>query len=292
MARRKPPTKHGLVIVDKPAGMTSHDVVGILRKQLGERRIGHAGTLDPDATGVLLVGVGYVTRLLTFLSGLDKKYTGQIVLGTSTSTLDSSGEVTATHDMSHVTLDDVRRTATNSFVGAIKQVPPMVSALKVGGVRLHQLARQGIEVERTARDLTIFSFEVSDMPEPNVCNFEVHCSSGTYIRSLVDDLGRALGGSAHLRRLRRTSIGDFSLTEASSLEAPVLLAPITAVRNMSRVVADEKMQSIVRNGGELDRFDSPAPWVIVNDEGAVLAVYVESVSGRAKPSVVMASAVA
>ncbi|MFM9122944.1 MAG: tRNA pseudouridine(55) synthase TruB, partial [Actinomycetota bacterium] len=125
MARRNPPTKHGLVIVDKPAGRTSHDVVGILRKQLGERRIGHAGTLDPDATGVLLVGVGYVTRLLTFLSGLDKKYTGQIVLGTSTSTLDSSGEVTATHDMSHVKLDDVRRTATHSFVGAIIQIPPM-----------------------------------------------------------------------------------------------------------------------------------------------------------------------
>jgi len=280
------------VIADKPPGMTSHDVVGVLRRQLGERRVGHAGTLDPDATGVLLVGVGHVTRLLTFLSGLDKKYTGQIVLGSSTSTLDSSGAVTATHDMSHISLADIRRTAANDFVGAIKQVPPMVSALKVDGVRLHQLARQGIEVERAARDLTIFSFEVIDMPEPNICNFEVHCSSGTYIRSLVDDLGRALGGSAHLRRLRRTSVGDFAQTETSSLESPVLLAPITAVRNMSRVVADKRMQSLVRNGSELERFDSPAPWVIVNDEGAVLAVYVESVSGRAKPSIVMASAVA
>jgi len=292
VARRKPPTRHGLVIVDKPPGMTSHGVVGVLRRQLGERRVGHAGTLDPDATGVLLVGVGYVTRLLTFLSGLDKKYTGQIVLGSSTSTLDSSGAVTATHDMSHISLADIRRTAANDFVGAIKQVPPMVSALKVGGVRLHQLARQGIEVERAARDLTIFSFEVIDMPEPNICNFEVHCTSGTYIRSLVDDLGRALGGSAHLRRLRRTRVGDFAQTETSSLESPVLLAPITAVRNMSRVVADKRMQSLVRNGSELERFDSPAPWVIVNDEGAVLAVYVESVSGRAKPSIVMASAVA
>mgnify|MGYP000944139101 FL=1 len=109
--------------------MTSHDVINVLRKQLGERRIGHAGTLDPDATGILLVGVGYVTRLLTFLSGLDKTYTGQIVLGTATSTLDSSGTVTSTHDMSHITLEEIRRVVAQNFVGDIKQVPPMDSAL-------------------------------------------------------------------------------------------------------------------------------------------------------------------
>ena len=291
MARRKPPTKHGLVIIDKPSGMTSHDVVNVLRKQLGERRIGHAGTLDPDATGVLLVGVGYVTRLLTFLSGLDKTYSGQIVLGSATSTLDSSGIVTATHDMSSITLEDVQRVVKENFVGEIKQVPPMVSALKIDGVRLHTLARQGIEVERVARDLTIYSFKVLAMPEPGVINVEVHCSSGTYIRSLADDLGRALGGSAHLRNLRRIAVGGFDQSECSRLEDVVVHPPITAVRTMSRIVASDEMKAMIKNGRELEKFDSPAPWVLVDDTNAVLAIYVQSATGRAKPSVVMANAV-
>ena len=291
MARRRPPTRHGLVIVDKPSGMTSHDVINVLRKQLGERRIGHAGTLDPDATGILLVGVGYVTRLLTFLSGLDKTYTGQIVLGTATSTLDSSGTVTATHDMSHITLEEIRRVVAQNFVGEIKQVPPMVSALKVGGVRLHELARQGVEVERAERALTIHEFKVLEMSEPCVVNVEVRCSSGTYIRSLADDLGRALGGSAHLRNLRRTAVSDFQQSEASPLEDVVVHPPITAVRTMSRVVADQAMQAMIKNGRELEKFDSPAPWVLVDENNSVLAIYEQSASGRAKPSVVMANAV-
>lgn len=292
MARRKPPTRHGLVIVDKPAGMTSHDVVSVLRKQLGERRIGHAGTLDPDATGVLLVGVGYVTRLLTFLSGLDKTYTAQIVLGSATTTLDSSGTVTTTHDMANVGVEEVQRVVKENFVGRISQVPPMVSALKVDGVRLHELARQGIEVERAARELTIHSFKVFGMSEPGVIDVEIHCSSGTYIRSLADDLGRALGGSAHLRNLRRVSIGGFLQSECSLLEDVEVHPPITAVRTMSRVVADEQMKLMIKHGREIEKFDSPAPWVLVDEQNAVLAVYELSPSGRAKPSVVMANAVA
>lgn len=291
MARRRPPTRHGLVIVDKPSGMTSHDVINILRKQLGERRIGHAGTLDPDATGVLLVGVGYVTRLLIFLSGLDKTYTGQIVLGTATSTLDSSGTVTATHEMSGVTIDEIKRVVAEKFVGEIKQIPPMVSALKVDGVRLHELARQGIEVERNERNLTIYDFKVLAMVEPGVVDVEVSCSSGTYIRSLADDIGRALGGSAHLRNLRRTAVGTFMQSEASPLDAVVVHEPVTAVRTMSRVVASDEMKAMIKNGRELEKFDSPAPWVLVDETNAVLAIYVESATGRAKPSVVMATAV-
>ena len=291
MARRRPPTRHGLVIVDKPSGMTSHDVINILRKQLGERRIGHAGTLDPDATGVLLVGVGYVTRLLTFLSGLDKTYTGQIVLGTATSTLDGSGTITATHDMSGVTIDQIKRVVAKKFVGVIKQIPPMVSALKVDGVRLHELARQGIEVERNERNLTIYDFKVLGMPEPGVVDVEVHCSSGTYIRSLADDIGRELGGSANLRNLRRTAVGTFLQSETSPLDAVVVHEPVTAVRTMSRVVASDEMKVMIKNGRELEKFDSPAPWVLVDDANAVLAIYVQSATGRAKPSVVMANAV-
>ena len=271
--------------------MTSHDVINVLRKQLGERRIGHAGTLDPDATGVLLVGVGYVTRLLIFLSGLDKTYVGQIVLGTATSTLDSSGTVTATHDMSGITIDEIKRVVAEKFVGEIKQTPPMVSALKVDGVRLHELARQGIEVERNERNLTIYDFKVLAMSEPGVVDVEVRCSSGTYIRSLADDIGRALGGSAHLRNLRRTAVGTFIQSEAAPLDAVVVHEPITAVRSMSRVVASDEMKAMIKNGRELEKFDSPAPWVLVDETNAVLAIYEESATGRAKPSVVMATAV-
>jgi tRNA pseudouridine55 synthase len=241
---------------------------------------------------VLLVGVGYVTRLLTFLSGLDKTYTAQIVLGSSTSTLDSSGAVTATHDMSNISIEDVQRVVNENFVGKISQIPPMVSALKVDGVRLHELARQGIKVERAARELTIHSFKVFGMSEPGIVDVEIHCSSGTYIRSLADDLGRALGGSAHLRNLRRISVGGFLQSECSDLENPVVHPPITAVRTMSRVVADKQMQTMIKHGRELEKFDSPAPWVLVDEQNAVLAVYELSPSGRAKPSVVMANAVA
>src|SRR5688500_2889893 len=142
MARRRPPTVHGLAVVDKPAGVTSHDVVAMMRRRLGERRVGHAGTLDPDATGVLLVGLGGVTRLLRFLTALPKRYTAEVVLGVATSTLDASGDVVGTWDMSAVPLADVQAAAAG-LTGDLLQVPPMVSAVKVGGRRLHELARAG-----------------------------------------------------------------------------------------------------------------------------------------------------
>ena len=172
MARRRPATIHGLAVVDKPAGVTSHDVVAMMRRRLGERRVGHAGTLDPDATGVLLIGVGNTTRLLRFLTALGKRYTAEVVLGVQTTTLDSSGDVTATHDMSSVTADQVRAAVDQHLVGPIMQVPPMVSALKVDGRRLHELAREGIEVERQPRPVTVHHFLVEPTDDPLV--FDVH----------------------------------------------------------------------------------------------------------------------
>src|SRR5262245_4470470 len=157
----------GLVVVDKPCGWTSHDVVAKLRKVFGQKRVGHAGTLDPDATGVLLVGLGRVTRLLRFLTALGKSYEGELLLGVETNTLDAAGEVVATHDMSGVSLDDVRGAAA-AFVGDIEQVPPMVSAVKVGGRRLHELAREGVEVERQPRPVTIRRLEVEPTSDPLV----------------------------------------------------------------------------------------------------------------------------
>jgi len=181
MARRRPPTVHGFAVIDKPPGITSHDVVAILRRRFGERRVGHAGTLDPDATGVLLVGVGSATRLLRFLTALGKTYVGEVVLGTTTSTLDAGGEVTGRFDMADVTIDDVRAAAAD-LTGPIMQVPPMVSAVRVDGRRLHELAREGIEIDRAPRPVVVHRFEVAPTDDPLVMRIEVSCSSGTYIR--------------------------------------------------------------------------------------------------------------
>ncbi len=211
----------GLLVVDKPTGCTSHDVVARCRRIFGQRKIGHAGTLDPDATGVLLVGLGQVTRLLRFLSGLPKRYSGEVVLGLATSTLDASGEVTGTWDMRAVTLE-AARSAAAKLTGEIEQVPPMVSALKVGGRRLHELARAGVEVDRPPRPVTVWRFDVVRSGEEAtgpVLSIDVECSSGTYVRSLAADLGTLLGGGAHLRRLRREAVGEFTTKEALTLEA-------------------------------------------------------------------------
>ncbi len=153
----------GLVVIDKEAGWTSHDVVARCRRLFGQRRVGHAGTLDPDATGVLLVGLGRATRLMRFLTALPKTYVAEIVLGTATSTLDASGEVVGEWDMSDVTLEQVRAAAAD-LTGAIEQIPPMVSAVKIGGRRLHELARQGIEVERPPRAVHVYRFDVERDP--------------------------------------------------------------------------------------------------------------------------------
>jgi tRNA pseudouridine55 synthase len=286
MARRKAPTTHGLAVVDKPAGVTSHDVVGMLRKRFDERQVGHAGTLDPDATGVLLVGVGKATRLLRFLTALGKTYTGEVVLGTSTSTLDAAGEVTGTFDMSAVTVDMARRVAAQHLTGPILQIPPMVSALRIDGKRLHELARAGIEVEREARPVTVYSFDVAGTADPSVLQIEVRCSAGTYIRSLADDLGRLLGGGAHLGNLRRTAVGSFTVDESLPPAECVLISPLDALRDYPRVDVDDPTADMVRHGRVLDRFEGDGPWAVVDSTGALLAVY-ESFGDASKPAVVI-----
>ncbi len=211
MSKSRPSPYNGLVLIDKEVGWTSHDVVAKARGVLGTRKVGHAGTLDPPATGLLLVGVGSMTRLLRFLTALPKTYVGEIVLGTETTTLDDTGDVTATHDMAGVTLADVR-SAAEQLTGDIMQVPPMVSAVKIDGKRLHELAREGKEVERQPRPVTIHAFRVDEPTADGVYPVEVTCSSGTYIRTLAADLGTALGGGAHLRNLRRTQAGSHSVS--------------------------------------------------------------------------------
>ena len=278
----------GFAVVDKPAGPTSHDVVDTVRRALGTRKVGHAGTLDPDATGVLLLGVGRATRLLRYLSGLPKSYTGEVVLGVETSTLDASGEVVATFAMD-VSLEAARAAAA-SLTGDILQVPPMVSALKAGGRRMHELARAGVEVERQARPVTVARFDVSGWAEPGVLTVEVDCSAGTYVRSLAADLGRALAGGAHLRRLRRTAVGPHRVEHASPVDDIVLHPPAAAVSHLDRVDADDEVAALVRTGRRLlrdgpTRFPGGGPWAVLH--GAELVAVYEARDDQAVPGVVL-----
>jgi tRNA pseudouridine55 synthase len=286
MARRRPATTHGLTVVDKPAGVTSHDVVGMLRRRFSERRVGHAGTLDPDATGVLVVAVGKATRLLRFVEKTEKAYVGEVVLGVTTSTLDAAGDVIETFDMSTVTLDDVRRVAPQ-LVGEIEQVPPMVSAIRVGGRRLHELAREGVEVERAPRRVHVARLEVLPHDEPGVFQIEVECSAGTYVRTLAADLGSLLGGGAHLRALRRTRVGPFGIDEAAPPDDCVLRPVADAVVSLDRVDVDAELASLVANGRVLERWSGEGPWAVFDPDGELLAVYERFGDDRAKPAVVL-----
>ncbi|HEX7095798.1 MAG TPA: tRNA pseudouridine(55) synthase TruB [Acidimicrobiales bacterium] len=299
MARRRDTGPDGIAVIDKEAGWTSHDVVAKARGMLRTRRIGHAGTLDPDATGVLVLGVGSATRLLRYCTALPKSYVAEIVFGVATTTLDASGDVVATADMRALTPEDVKAAA-RRFVGEILQVPPMVSAVRVGGRRLHELAREGKDVERAPRPVTVHRFDLEPIehepsrPHP-VYRAEVDCSSGTYVRTLAADLGEALGGHAHLRALRRTAVGPFTLADARPLEqldATALLAPEAAVAGLGAVVVDDELAALVRNGRVLPASrlgaEGPPPWAVFDRTGALLAVYQPHRHDQVKPEMVLA----
>jgi len=291
----------GLLVVDKPAGWTSHDVVAKLRGATRQRRIGHAGTLDPDATGVLLVGLGRATRLMRFLQETTKEYRGEIAFGVATTTLDAAGEETARAAMA-VTEADVHA-AMVPFLGAIEQIPPMVSAIKVDGKRLHQLAREGKEIERAPRPVTIHAFDLEsftpgEFPRAVV---RVECSSGTYIRTLAADLGTALGGYAHLATLRRLRVGAFTLDDSSPLDAlltepeTAVLSPAAALRGMEMHEVDDATAARIATG-RVFPLDAPpvpigsaGPYAFVDSAGTLLAVY-EREGDRLKPAVVVPSA--
>lgn len=283
----------GFVVVDKPAGCTSHDVVARCRRLLGTRKVGHAGTLDPDATGVLIVGVGRATRLLRFASALRKTYVGEVVLGATTTTLDASGEVTERFDMGDVALEQVRETA-RSLTGRIQQVPPMVSALKVGGQRLHELARKGIEVERAPRNVEVFRFEVFETGELGCFRVLVECSSGTYVRVLAADLGARLDGGAYLRILRRVSVGSFTDAEALDLEEVTpssVRPPNELVRDFPGAVATDELAQALGFGRTVERHNlgvvGDGPWAVLDKSGRLVAMCEPVGLERVKPVVVV-----
>lgn len=229
----------GILLVDKPGGLTSHDIVARARRALGTRKIGHAGTLDPMATGLLVLGVGPATRLLTYIVGLDKTYEATIRLGVATDSDDADGTVTAGADPAALAAvaDAAIANAVSALTGRISQVPSTVSAIKVGGKRAYDLARAGQDVQLKAREVTVARFDVLDVrrtPGGDAIDLDVvvDCSSGTYIRALARDLGAALGVGGHLTALRRTRIGPF-LVERAAVE----LSPETPLRADAEVAA-------------------------------------------------------
>jgi tRNA pseudouridine55 synthase len=278
----------GIALIDKQQGFTSHDVVAKLRKLLGTKKIGHAGTLDPMATGLLLMGVGAGTKLMQFLSGLDKTYLATIRLGASSSTDDAQGELEELRDASQVSREQLEAEILK-LTGNIEQVPSSVSAIKVDGKRAYDLVRAGEEVVLKSRRVTVSRFEI--VGEPLVVdkyldiNVEVDCSSGTYIRALARDLGEALGVGGHLTALRRTRIGSFEVSNAREItQEPTLVTNLEVLKTLMPEVAISQQQEIdLRHGKRLALEISEASCATAN--GRLVAV-IEPVGSEAKSSVV------
>jgi tRNA pseudouridine55 synthase len=214
----------GAILVDKPAGPTSHDVVDAIRRKFGIKKVGHCGTLDPNATGLLIIVLGRGTKLSERLMSDDKVYEGTIKFGESTDSHDADGELTGSLPVLPMTLDQLNEEAA-TFIGDQMQTPPMVSAIKKDGVPLYKLARKGIEVEREPRLIHIYNFRFTEYAEP-LGKFRVACTKGTYIRSLAHDLGQKLGCGAHLVALRRSASGKFDVADALPLDAVLALSPV------------------------------------------------------------------
>jgi tRNA pseudouridine55 synthase len=291
------PAPDGLVIVDKPADWTSHDVVGKLRKLAGTRRVGHAGTLDPMATGVLVLGVGRATRLLGHLALATKVYEGTIRLGASTLTDDALGEIIAESDPSGVT-DEALRDAMAEFTGKIQQVPSAVSAIKKDGVRSYARVRAGERVELDARPVTVHRFEALEVRRHGRSvdlDVVVECSSGTYVRALARDLGAALGVGGHLTALRRTRVGPYRLADARTLEqlaGEMTVVPLAdaAAAAFPRLDVDEQTAERVVHGVPLPPtgYGPGRPVAVFGPDGQLLSL-VEDRGARAKHLAVFAA---
>jgi tRNA pseudouridine55 synthase len=285
----------GLIVVDKPGGLTSHDVVARIRRLARTRRVGHGGTLDPMATGVLVIGVDRATRLLTYVIGSSKRYAATIRLGQSTVTDDAEGEVIATVDAAGVT-DAAIRVGLAGLTGEIQQVPSAVSAIKIQGKRAYARTRAGEDVVLAARPVTVHRIDVLGVrPTAGTVDVDVdlECSSGTYVRAIARDLGAGLGVGGHLTALRRTAVGQFALAEASTLDElaarddPVTLPMSVAVsRFLPRRDATPDEAKVLSHGGPLSTVGIAGPYAVFDPSGEVVAVVSER-DGKARPEVVL-----
>ena len=308
----------GLLVIDKPAGMTSHDVVDAVRRKFGTRKVGHAGTLDPPATGVLLVGLERATRLLGFLGNLPKSYRAEFQFGVTTSTEDAEGERLQERPCSFT--EQELASEARALTGEIEQLPPMVSAVKVGGRPLYKAARRGEEVERPARRVNVYEFRVEEFDASTYRGTVlIRCSSGTYIRALASDLGERLGCGAHVSSLRRTSIGSFDEAGAVALDGldeANLLSLREAMRDFPSLAVDEAQSKDVSHGRALSPDVMPArekelpvmslarpggrppheagmtsgvPVAVLNSAGELIAVYRKSRTGLRPETVLIAN---
>lgn len=274
----------GLLLIDKPNGITSHDAVDAVRRALGIRKVGHAGTLDPMATGLLVMGVGRATRLLRFLGDMDKEYEGTARLGEETDTLDADGRILRTQPV-QVSGADIRE-AMAVLTGEIEQRPPAYSAVKVGGRRLHREARAGRPAEAGPRTARVDVFEPTGFDGRDV-SFRVVCSGGTYVRALAADLGSRLGTGAHLVRLVRTRIGPFRVENASPPQRPGQLLPVErAVSHLPRLELSEDEAEAARHGRPLGPPDGPGFHAAFDPAGRLVGVY-RDCGTRACPEVVL-----
>ncbi len=275
----------GIVLVDKPAGSTSHDAVAAVRRALGTTKVGHAGTLDPIATGLLVIGVGRATRLLRFLGGLPKTYEGTFRLGVETSTLDAEGEIVRSAAV-EVSEEDVREAA-HALVGESLQRPPVYSAVKVGGRKLYEAARRGDSLEADPRPIRVDVFDVISLRGEDA-DFLTVVSGGTYVRVLVADVGAALGCGAHLTRLRRTAIGPLRVDHARPPDDPGAPMPLErAVEHLPRLGLDAHEARAARNGSVLAPAGIEGPYGVFDPAGRLVAVYRDE-GTKARPEMVLA----
>ena len=267
-------TVDGLVIIDKPSGITSHDVVARLRKKFGTKRVGHAGTLDPMATGVLVIGINNATKFLQYITEGKKRYLATIRLGQSTTTDDREGDVLESHDWSSVS-DEKIRTFLDSQIGTIMQKPSKVSAIKISGERAYDLVRQGKDVDIPAREVTIYSLDVLEIKRNEFLDIdiEVSCSAGTYIRSIARDLGDSLGVGGHLVALRRTEVAPFFEAECQTIDDCEIQPLVTGI---SKVMPTRSIDLAERNelsfGRALTKSEFPGPGIAITPVGEVAAI--------------------
>jgi tRNA pseudouridine55 synthase len=278
----------GILLIDKPNGITSHDAVAMVRRAVGTRKVGHAGTLDPMATGLLVMGIGRATRLLRFLGDLTKVYEGTMRLGAETSTLDAEGQVTREAPVEAIS-DAAIDAAMAIKVGASAQRPPAFSAVKVGGRTMHEAARKGELLEAPARIVRVDRFERTAREGPDV-SFVCEVSGGTYVRVLAADVGAALGCGAHLTALRRTAIGPFSVDEATAPADPGELAPLDrAVAHLPRLPLEREEAIAASHGRILGPAAIEGPYGVYDPDGRLIGVYRDD-GGKARPLVILAPA--
>ncbi|HEX9411357.1 MAG TPA: tRNA pseudouridine(55) synthase TruB [Actinomycetota bacterium] len=280
------PASSGLLLVDKPAGITSHDAVSRVRRALGVRKVGHSGTLDPMATGLLVMGVGRGTRLLRFLGEFPKLYEGTGVLGVETTTLDAEGDVV--REAPVAVSEPELRAAVASLEGDIEQAPPAYSAVKVGGERSYRAARRGEAVDAPPRRVHVYAFNVRRFDPPRF-DFRVRCSGGTYVRSLVADVGHAIGCGAHVAALRRTAVGPFEVEAAGPPDDPGPLLPVErAVAHLAAVTLHEEEARVAAHGSILGPAGIAGPYRALAPDGMLIGIYRDE-GTKAVPEIILSS---